>query len=124
MKALSVRQPWAWLLVAGIKPIENRTWFINYRGPLLIHAGQAPDNTISIAEIEQTYDVEIDRHALRIGGVVGRVELVDIVTRHESRFFHGPYGWIFTKPLILPFMRCSGRQGTFDVNYTHKEGRQ
>jgi hypothetical protein len=43
MKALSVRQPWARAIVTGLKPIENRTWQTNYRGPLLIHAGQRDD---------------------------------------------------------------------------------
>ena len=43
MKALSVRQPWAWAIVAGWKPIENRTWATDYRGPLLIHAGRRED---------------------------------------------------------------------------------
>jgi hypothetical protein len=33
MKTLSVRQPYAWLIVAGFKPIENRTWRTTYRGP-------------------------------------------------------------------------------------------
>jgi len=37
--SLSIRQPWAWLIVQGHKPIENRTWPTTYRGPLLIHAG-------------------------------------------------------------------------------------
>jgi hypothetical protein len=40
MKTLSVRQPYAWLIVAGFKTIENRTWRTNYRGPLQIHASQ------------------------------------------------------------------------------------
>ena len=39
MKALSIRQPWAELIVAGLKDIENRTWRTDYRGPVLIHAG-------------------------------------------------------------------------------------
>lgn len=38
MKALSLRQPWAWLVAAGYKTIETRTWSSKYRGPLLIHA--------------------------------------------------------------------------------------
>ena len=33
MKILSVRQPWAWLIVAGHKDIENRKWRTSYRGP-------------------------------------------------------------------------------------------
>jgi len=38
MKTLSVRQPWASLLVSGLKDIENRTWPPNYKGRILIHA--------------------------------------------------------------------------------------
>src|SRR5580765_3071606 len=40
MKALSIRQPWAWLIVNGHKPVENRSWPTKYTGKLLIHAGQ------------------------------------------------------------------------------------
>jgi len=39
MIALSVRQPWAWLLLNG-KDIENRDWYTKYRGPLAIHASK------------------------------------------------------------------------------------
>lgn len=38
MKTLSVRQPWASLLVSGLKDIENRTWAPNFRGRIMIHA--------------------------------------------------------------------------------------
>lgn len=37
--ALSIRQPWAWLIVNGHKDIENRDWPTNFRGRLLVHAG-------------------------------------------------------------------------------------
>ena len=39
MRALSIRQPWAWLIVNGHKDIENRSWRTKYRGPFLVHAG-------------------------------------------------------------------------------------
>lgn len=39
MRALTVRQPWAWAIAAGYKTIENRTTNWSYRGPLAIHAG-------------------------------------------------------------------------------------
>ncbi|UCZ88654.1 hypothetical protein [Gordonia sp. WA4-43] len=39
MKALTIRQPWAWAIFHG-KNIENRTQMWNYRGPLAIHAGK------------------------------------------------------------------------------------
>jgi hypothetical protein len=39
MKTLTVRQPWASLIVTGAKDVENRSWPTSYRGTLLIHAG-------------------------------------------------------------------------------------
>lgn len=41
MKALTIRQPWASLIAAGVKTIETRSWSTEYRGPLAIHAGKA-----------------------------------------------------------------------------------
>lgn len=41
MKTLSVRQPWASLLVSGLKDIENRTWAPNFKGRIMIHASLA-----------------------------------------------------------------------------------
>lgn len=39
MKAITVRQPWAWAIATGAKTVENRTRGTRYRGPLAIHAG-------------------------------------------------------------------------------------
>ena len=41
MKTLSIRPPWAWLIVhlpGPWKNVENRSWPTRYRGPLLIHS--------------------------------------------------------------------------------------
>lgn len=38
MKALSLHQPWASLVMLGAKRFETRSWRTHYRGPLLIHA--------------------------------------------------------------------------------------
>jgi hypothetical protein len=43
MKCLSIKQPWASLIIAGIKTIENRSWRTNYRGKILIHTGKEVD---------------------------------------------------------------------------------
>jgi hypothetical protein len=40
MKSLSLWQPWASLVVAGVKTIETRSWATDYRGPLAIHAAK------------------------------------------------------------------------------------
>ena len=44
MKAISVKQPWAWAIVHGAKTIENRTQVWNYRGPLAIAASKTWSN--------------------------------------------------------------------------------
>lgn len=43
IRALSIRQPWAWAIAIGEKPVENRTWETGYRGLLAIHASMTVD---------------------------------------------------------------------------------
>lgn len=43
MKALSIKQPWAGLIIAGIKTVENRSWNTYHTGPLAIVSTQKPD---------------------------------------------------------------------------------
>ena len=45
IKALTVRQPWAELILRGRKPFELRTWRTKYRGPLVIHAAVKIDSS-------------------------------------------------------------------------------
>jgi hypothetical protein len=40
VKALSIRQPWAWLIVNGQKDIENRCWKTHFRGKIYVHAAK------------------------------------------------------------------------------------
>ena len=43
MKTLTIKQPFATLIVEGLKEYESRTWKTNYRGEILIHAGKGVD---------------------------------------------------------------------------------
>jgi ASCH domain len=95
-KALSVRQPFADLIVRGLKPIENRTWRTNYRGVVYIHAAKRP-HPMTREEIEQCFQVRLDRPRCH-GAIIGRATLIDIVETHDSHWFTGPYGWIFENP--------------------------
>lgn len=47
MKALSIKEPWAGMILAGLKHIETRTWSTNYRGDLLLCASKKPKDTLS-----------------------------------------------------------------------------
>jgi len=140
MKALSIRQPWPWLilrpdltapaareaahLVHSIKPVENRTWETLYRGPLLIHAGQQGTRgdydacVLFLLSDERTAHVAQDlppREALQLGGIVGRVNLVACARAHESPYFCGPFGWVLQDPTPLPFRPMKGCLGLFNV---------
>ncbi len=41
VRGLTICQPWASLIALGEKRVENRKWFTDYRGPLVIHAGKS-----------------------------------------------------------------------------------
>ena len=43
MKTITIKEPWATLIVEGYKEYEFRVWKTNYRGDILIHAGKSYD---------------------------------------------------------------------------------
>jgi len=116
LKALSVRQPWAHLIIHHGKDIENRSWRTSYRGPILIHASLNPAGT-RIAEIEQLHRRCFDLGGIKFGGIIGQAELVDIVTSSTSAWFDGPYGWVLRNPQPLPFRPCKGALSIFEPDF-------
>jgi hypothetical protein len=118
MKPLSIRQPFAWAIIAGHKKYENRGWPTSYRGPLLIHAGKAffdEEYRRVLRRARRDGFTMPDRNAFERGGVIVRVDLVDIVTRdREDPWFRGPYGWRLENPRPLAFRRWMG-QRLFEV---------
>jgi hypothetical protein len=115
VKALSIRQPWAWLIVNGHKDVENRTWRTAFRGEALIHAGQRL-TAAAIHRIRWEFpDVPLPE-TYELGGIVGRVSIIDCVMVMHSRWFEGPWGLVLRNPAVLPFSPCKGRLGFFDVD--------
>lgn len=118
MKCLSIKQPWAWAIVAGHKDIENRTWPTSYRGPVLIHAGKTDSFDLSDDDLAGAFegmnDVTLPEHMDR-GGIIGIAEIVDCVDCHESPWFDGPYGFVLANARPLPFTPLRGQLGLFEV---------
>ncbi len=124
MKALSVKQPWAWAIFHG-KDVENRTWTTNYRGPLLIHASKAFDeagydwlleNVLCNTHINLTIEDLPAKKDFQMGGIVGKVELVKMVrSKDYSPWMFGPWGWVLEKPEPMKFIPYRGQQGLFNV---------
>jgi hypothetical protein len=52
---------------------------------------------------------------MQFGGIVGQVELVDVVTKCTSPWFVGPYGWVLESPRALPFLPTRGQLRLFSV---------
>lgn len=70
MKVISIKQPWASLIINGYKTYEFRTWKTKYRGKLLIHASKVPDKKA----IERFKHLNLDYPT---GVIIGEVELTD-----------------------------------------------
>lgn len=118
MKALSIRQPWAWLIVNGHKDIENRQWRTHFRGKIYVHAskGMTRDEYESARDIAEEQGVELPPFdKLERGGIVGTVEIVDCVDEDPSPWFFGEYGFLLKNPAVLPFRPLSGKLGFFPV---------
>jgi len=123
MKALSIRQPWAFSIIHGGKDIENRSWSTRYRGELAVHAAKG----LTEDEID-AWKLFIDFHDLRgdwltgktigdlyRGGIIGVVDLLDCVERSSSRWFSGDYGFVLANPRPIEPVPCKGRLGLFDL---------
>lgn len=122
-KALSIRQPWAWLIVNGHKDIENRSWATRFRGPVLIHAAKgmtrqeyedAADFAYFGCGVHQMPTFE----QMQRGGIVGMATVVDCVPaeRRTSRWhMEGCNGFALRGAQPLPFTSMAGRLGFFDV---------
>ena len=102
MRALTVKQPWAWAIIHAGKDVENRTWSTDYRGLLVIHAGVSA--TRAYYAWAQGWMAAIGIEApdsdeqLR-GCVIGTVELVDCV-RDSGRRWGMPdcWHWVLDNP--------------------------
>lgn len=120
MKALSIRQPWAWLILNAGKDIENRDWPTKVRGRVLVHAGRGMthDEYDSAAWTLSGIRPDIQLpplKALERGGIVGSVQIIGCIEKSDSRWFFGRYGFALHDPRPLPFTPYRGELGFFNV---------
>ena len=118
MKALSVRQPWAFEINDGVKNLEFRTWKTDYRGPLLIcTSSYDPGLWLDV-------DIEGDIHTLPLplGCMLCVVNLVDIrpATKKEvedggGEWSKGLYAWVLEGGYNVEPEPVKGRLHLFDV---------
>ncbi|MGI6589416.1 MAG: ASCH domain-containing protein [Candidatus Iainarchaeum sp.] len=117
IKVLSIKQPWAELIIKGQKTIELRTTQRNYRGELYIHSSKTPDN-----EAMKQF-----RYAqLLNGAIIGKVEFIDIKEYSNNNEFNKDkdkhlsngelvkFGWIFKNPQRIKPVLTNGTLGIWE----------
>lgn len=119
--ALSIRQPWAHAIIYFDKDVENRSWqAVNHgltmRGRIAIHASKGLGKA-EYFEAREFIDslgwTCPDASALRRGGIIGSVEVVDVVSKYDSPWFFGPRGLILRDPRPCTFVPAVGALGYF-----------
>ena len=125
LPALSIRQPWAWLILHAGKDIENRSWKTRFRGKFLIHASKGCtfndwnearicyENLMIAGEISTSGGAIPDRRDLHRGGIVGMAEIVDCTMDTDSEWYMGGWGYVLRNAKPLPFVPCKGSLGFF-----------
>lgn len=73
MKVLTIKQPWATLIILGYKRFEFRSWQTTYRGELLIHAGKGIDRE-AMKRLGNYIPKDMPQ-----GKIIGKATLVDCI---------------------------------------------
>lgn len=121
MKVLSLIQPWAQLVVMGVKTIETRSWQTNYRGIVLIHASASMKKLAKELCCTPPFTDFIDNYNdLTRGAIIGQVCIGDNIRTEDIRvniykqrskeeaerelafgdYNPNRYGWMLHKPVM------------------------
>src|SRR5580658_6654468 len=106
MKCLSMKQPFAELLVRGKKTIELRNWNTKFRGEFLVHASRSVDEVASKIN-------RFDLDELVKGAIIGKANLYDVKEytnnsefiadqkKHmaSGNYMHGKYGFLINNAI-------------------------
>ena len=103
MKALSLKQPWAWLVVEGYKPIEFRWWSSKLRGEIYIHASKKFDDfgyewLLQHPELAGATNIKQMAWCPKIdtdfGSIIGKVTIKDCMKVEQARLFYPDEMWL------------------------------
>ncbi|GIW79108.1 MAG: hypothetical protein KatS3mg105_0915 [Gemmatales bacterium] len=133
--ALSIKQPWATLLVNGIKTIEIRSWPTRHRGIVYVHAARQPVRSESVWKLVPE---SLKEQAHHLGGIIGVAELIACRTYEtqldfardrdhhccDPSVFRRPlYGFVFANAHPVPFHPCPGWLRFFRIDHKGRRGK-
>ena len=119
MKVLSLKQPYAELILQGRKKIELRKWNTKFRGEFLIHASKEVD-----AEAMSHFGFS----ELPVGKIIGKAFLKDVKKYNSLEEFEkdsdlhlasvdwGMYGFLLENVSRVEEIPCNGKLGFWDFN--------
>jgi hypothetical protein len=93
LKAITIKQPFAWAIIHAGKDIENRSWLTKHRGPLVIHAGAS----FHASPLPHRLPVDEPEEYVQ-SALIGIVDLLDIRESSRSPWFSGPLAWVLANP--------------------------
>jgi ASCH domain len=121
MKALSIKQPWAQLIIMGAKDVENRNRRTNFRGRFAVHVSlkRANYDDVDIDAIPRGLREPVKwawEHNASVGRVIGTVELVDCIRDSNSIWAIDNYWhWVLRDPRAYSRSRpAKGRLGLWE----------
>ncbi|ABA25039.1 conserved hypothetical protein (plasmid) [Trichormus variabilis ATCC 29413] len=120
MKALTVRQPWAWAIICANKNIENRVWPIHYRGDILIHAASKCTKKEYLQAKEFCHSIGVsvpELNSLSRGQIIGVVTVVGCQFSETGAGWGMPqqFHWHLANPRAITPIPYIGQLGLFDV---------
>lgn len=126
--AVSIKQPWATLVVHGLKTIELRRWRPRRTGLIYIHTGAIPDPS---DEAWSKLPDHLKEFAKQRRGLIGRVHLTGAKRYESLADFHGDsgrhlapdswftedgmFGWALEQSEVISFEPCRGNLRFFRV---------
>ena len=146
MKSISIKQPWAYLIVAGIKDIENRTWkcpekYIGTR--VLIHASAKTldwdklINYMTYIGALGPFTYKWTRkwlEGLQTGAIIGSVEIVDCVINNSSIWAEKTalpeqldnkciWNWVLANPILFdePILNVKGKLSFWNYEFSEDD---
>jgi ASCH domain. len=139
MKAITIWQPWAQAIATGLKSIETRSWYTDYRGPIAIHAAKKPINQIkgktlmtrNAFDLLQQY---FDFDDLPLGMVICTARLADCIKISANTvlglglnefllgdYTHGRYAWVLDNVKQIEPVPATGKQRLWDWKEGEKD---
>lgn len=135
MKAISVRQPWASLIVLGYKEYETRSWRTSVRGKIAIHSSSSQHVAKQLCKFKP-YSTLLGQHScnsyedLVYGHIIGTVFLDEVIECDDGNllsvlssqelslgnFGHGRLAWKLSSPTPIKPFPFKGKLAFFDVS--------